>query len=72
MKYQLKCLKTNSLIEDNYTLHYSDDALLQTKYQQMLSKTNIMAFGNITLGFLFLVLVSLLLVQQHTKPQNLA
>ncbi len=38
MKYQLKCLKTNSLIEDNYTLHYSDDALLQTKYQQMLSK----------------------------------
>jgi len=36
MKYQLKCLKTNTLIKDDYTLHYSDNALLRTEYSQML------------------------------------
>ena len=34
MKYQLRCLKTNKLIDDNYTLHYSDNALLRAEYLQ--------------------------------------
>ena len=34
MKYQLRCLKTNKLIDDNYTLHYTDNALLRAEYLQ--------------------------------------
>ena len=29
MKYQLKCLKTGDLINDNYTLHYTENALFE-------------------------------------------
>jgi len=36
MKYQLKCLKTNQLLNDEYTLHHADNALLQTVYHQPL------------------------------------
>ncbi|MCH1443714.1 MAG: pyridoxal-phosphate dependent enzyme, partial [Candidatus Poseidoniaceae archaeon] len=32
MKYMLKCLETGDLIEDNYTLKYTDNALLQSKF----------------------------------------
>jgi cysteate synthase len=32
MKYQLKCLKTGVLINDNYTLHHTDNALLRAVY----------------------------------------
>ena len=34
MKYQLKCLKTGDILNDNYTLHYSDNALLQAVYHE--------------------------------------
>ena len=34
MKYQLKCLKTGDLINDDYTLHYTDNALLRAVYDQ--------------------------------------
>ncbi len=36
MKYQLKCLKTNQLLNDEYTLHHTDNALLQSVYHQPL------------------------------------
>ncbi|MEC7254710.1 MAG: cysteate synthase [Candidatus Thermoplasmatota archaeon] len=32
MKYQLKCLKTGDIIDDQYTLHYTDNALLRAIY----------------------------------------
>lgn len=32
MKYELKCLKTNERLTDDYTLHHTDNALLQTQY----------------------------------------
>ena len=34
MKYQLKCLKTGDLIDDNYTLHYTKNALLRAEYNE--------------------------------------
>jgi cysteate synthase len=34
MKYQLKCLKTGDILNDNYTLHYTDNALLQAVYHE--------------------------------------
>ena len=34
MKYQLKCLKTGELIDDSYTLHYTDNALLRAVYSE--------------------------------------
>ena len=36
MKYQLRCLKTNQLLNDAYTLHHADNALLQSVYHQPL------------------------------------
>ena len=36
MKYQLKCLKTNQLLNDEYTLHHTDNALLQSVYHHPL------------------------------------
>ena len=32
MKYNLRCLKTGDLIEDNYTLHHTDGALLRAEF----------------------------------------
>ena len=32
MKYKLRCLDTGDLIEDAYTLKYTDNALLQAKF----------------------------------------
>ena len=32
MKYLLKCLKTGDLIEDDYTLNYTENALLQAQF----------------------------------------
>ena len=34
MKYQLKCLKSEDLIEDEYTLHYTENALLRAEYNE--------------------------------------
>ena len=34
MKYQLQCLKTGDIINDNYTLHYTDNALLRAQYHE--------------------------------------
>jgi len=34
MKYQLKCLKSEDLIEDDYTLHYTENALLRAEYNE--------------------------------------
>ena len=36
MKYELKCLKTNERLTDDYTLHHTDNALLQTQYDSPL------------------------------------
>ena len=36
MKYQLKCLKTGDVIDDQYTLHYTDNALLRAIYHHPL------------------------------------
>lgn len=33
MKYELMCLKTNERLTDDYTLHHTDNALLQTQYK---------------------------------------
>jgi len=48
--YRLRCLLSNDLIDDDYTLHYSEGALLRTEYSQKLSidhtKTGIMQFSN--------------------------
>jgi cysteate synthase len=33
-KYQLRCLKTGDLIDDHYTLHYTDQSLLRTEYHE--------------------------------------
>ena len=32
MKYKLRCLKTGDLIQDAYTLHYTDGALLRAEF----------------------------------------
>lgn len=32
MKYELMCLETNERITDDYTLHHTDNALLQAQY----------------------------------------
>ena len=37
MKYSLRCLFTNELVEDNYTLHHTDGALLVTEYSSQLA-----------------------------------
>ena len=34
MKYQLQCLKSGDLINDAYTLHYTDNALLRAVYSE--------------------------------------
>ena len=34
MKYQLQCLKTGDLINDAYTLHYTDNVLLRAVYNE--------------------------------------
>ena len=34
MKYQLQCLKTGELIDDAYTLHHTDNALLRAVYNE--------------------------------------
>ena len=34
MKYRLKCLQTSDLINDAYTLHYTDNALLRAIYNE--------------------------------------
>lgn len=40
-KFQLRCLLSKASVEDNYTLHYSEGALLVTEYANKLSpKTN--------------------------------
>ena len=36
-KYTLQCLTTKDLVEDNYTLHYTDGALLRTIYHNGLT-----------------------------------
>ena len=36
-KFQLRCLSSKDSVEDNYTLHYSEDALLVTEYANKLS-----------------------------------
>ena len=40
MKYQLKCLKTGDLINDAYTLHYTDNALLRAVYNEPFERQN--------------------------------
>ena len=32
MKYKLRCLETNELINDEYTLHHTENALLRAEY----------------------------------------
>ena len=39
-KYKLRCLHTNEMIEDEYTLHHTDGALLVTEYSEQLSIDN--------------------------------
>jgi len=39
-KYKLRCLHTNEVIEDKYTLHHTDGALLVTEYSTQLSIDN--------------------------------
>jgi cysteate synthase len=39
-KYKLRCLHTNEVIEDEYTLHHTDGALLVTEYSTQLSIDN--------------------------------
>ena len=34
LNYTLKCLKTNDEFEDDYTLHYTDNALIQAEYKK--------------------------------------
>ena len=34
MKYQLQCIKTGDLINDAYTLHHTDNALLRAIYNE--------------------------------------
>jgi hypothetical protein len=37
MKYQLRCLSTQELIDGDYTLHHTEGALLHTEYGSELS-----------------------------------
>ena len=39
-KYKLRCLHTDEVIEDEYTLHHSDGALLVTEYSTQLNVDN--------------------------------
>ena len=39
-KYKLRCLHTDEVIEDEYTLHHSDGALLVTEYSSQLNVDN--------------------------------
>lgn len=39
-KFQLRCLSSKDIVEDNYTLHYSEGALLVTEYTNKLSIKN--------------------------------
>ena len=36
-KFQLRCLSSKDIVEDNYTLHYSEGALLVAEYTNKLS-----------------------------------
>lgn len=40
MKYVLKCLKTNEEISDDYTLHHTDNSLLQAQYDSAITIHN--------------------------------
>ena len=40
MNYKLRCLHTDEVIEDEYTLHHSDGALLVTEYSSQLNIDN--------------------------------
>jgi len=40
LNYTLKCLKTNDEFEDDYTLHYTDDALIQAEYKKEFEPLN--------------------------------
>ena len=50
MKYQLRCLASKNLIDDDYTLHHTEGALLQTEYCNVLKidnqKTGLAKFQN--------------------------
>jgi len=40
MTYQLQCLKTGDLINDDYTLHYTDNALLRAVYDRPFKRSD--------------------------------
>lgn len=40
LNYTLKCLKTNDEFEDDYTLHYTDNALIQAEYKKEFEPLN--------------------------------
>ena len=40
LNYTLKCLKTNDEFKDDYTLHYTDNALIQAEYKRGFEPTN--------------------------------
>ena len=40
LNYTLKCLKTNDEFEDDYTLHYTDNALIQAEYKKEFQPIN--------------------------------
>ena len=38
--YTLKCIKTNEKFDDNYTLHFTDGALVQAEYNENFQPVN--------------------------------
>ena len=40
LNYTLKCLKTNDVFEDDYTLHYTDNSLIKAEYKKEFEPTN--------------------------------
>ena len=50
LNYTLKCLKTNDEFEDDYTLHYTDNALIQAEYKKEFEPLDEKEFGDTSTG----------------------
>ena len=51
LNYTLKCLKTDDEFNDDYTLHYTDNALIQAEYKKEFEPLDEKVFGDISTGY---------------------
>ena len=48
--HKLKCLKSGDIIDDHYTLYYTDGALLTSQFSRPLVLKNLPGVGNMLIG----------------------